>query len=128
MNARRSLAKTLASWAGWLGLLLATSSGARAQSPYNGWITGYVTASQVGAGSITPWMKKLKCDTEADCIQKLVAGGGKYVLVIFRNVYQLSDQKRPAPHAGMDVMVKGVLNYQTKIITVEDVQDIGICD
>jgi len=111
--------------------LVVTSSAARAQSPYSGWITGYLTASQVaatGTSSIGMWMKKLNCETESDCVQKLVSAGGKYVLVINNDVYQLSDQKQAAQHAGMPVMIKGVLNYQKKTIEVADMQMIGACD
>ncbi len=111
--------------------LVVTSSAARAQSPYSGWITGYLTASQVaatGTSSIGMWMKKLNCETESDFVQKLVSSGGKYVLVINNDVYQLSDQKQAAQHAGMPVMIKGVLNYQKKTIEVADMQMIGACD
>jgi hypothetical protein len=114
-----------------LTFLVFTSSAARAQSPYSGWITGYLTASQIaatGTGSIGMWMKKLNCETEADCVQKLVGAGGKYVLVINNDVYQLSDQKLAAQHPGMPVMIKGVLNYQKKTVEVADMQMTGVCD
>src|ERR1700689_4135426 len=106
-------------------MFLLGGSAAQAQSPYTGWITGYLTASQIpatGTASIGTWMKKLHCDTEADCVEKLVHDGGKYVLVFENNVYQLSDQKSAAEHPGMPVMIKGTLNYQTKTINVGEKQ------
>jgi hypothetical protein len=114
-----------------IAFLVLMSSAALAQSPYSGWISGYLTASQIaaqGTGSVGTWMKKLNCETEADCVQKLVAQGGKYVLVINNDIYQLSDQKEASQHAGMPVMIKGVLNYQKKTIDVTEIKMIGVCD
>jgi len=132
MREKRKIKRAVRFLAGLLlTFLVVTSSAARAQSPYSGWITGYLTASQVaatGTSSIGMWMKKLNCETESDCVQKLVGAGGKYVLVINNDVYQLSDQKQAAQHAGMPVMIKGVLNYQKKTIEVADMQMIGACD
>jgi hypothetical protein len=132
MREKRNIKRAVTCLAGLLlAFFVVTPSAVRAQSPYSGWITGYLTASQVaatGTSSIGMWMKKLNCDTEADCVQKLVGAGGKYVLVINNDVYQLSDQKLAAQHPGMAVMIKGVLNYQKKTIDVADMQMTGVCD
>jgi hypothetical protein len=131
MRAIRNIKKSATRLAGLLAFLAVVSSSAHAQSPYSGWITGYLTASQIaatGTGSIGTWMKKLNCETEADCVQRLVGSGGKYVLVIDKDVYQLSDQKQAAEHPGMPVMIKGVLNYQKKTIEVAEMKMIGVCD
>jgi hypothetical protein len=132
MREKRNIKRAVTCLAGLLlAFFVVTPSAVRAQSPYSGWITGYLTASQVaatGTSSIGMWMKKLNCDTEADCVQKLVGAGGKYVLVINNDVYQLSDQKLAAQHPGMAVMIKGVLNYQKKTVEVADMQMTGVCD
>src|ERR1700677_1484061 len=124
MREKRNIKRTVTFLAGLLlTFLVVTSSAARAQSPYSGWITGYLTASQVaatGTSSIGMWMKKLSCATASDCVQKLVSAGGKYVLGNNNDVFQFSDQKQAAQHAGSPVMIKGGLNYQKKAIEVAD--------
>ena len=100
------------------------------QSTYPEWMAGYLTAGQIastGVNSIGTWMKKLKCQTEADCAQKLVKAGDKYVLLIGDEVFQLSDQKRAAEHAGMNVAVQGILNHKKKTIAVGDIEDVQDC-
>ena len=112
---------------GVLTFLVATSSNAWAQTPSSGWIEGWLTASQItasGSGSIEVWKKKLNCKTESECAQKLVAGGDKYVLVMGKDMYQLSDQKMVAEYAGTSVNIQGVLNNQKKTIEVNDIQSL----
>jgi hypothetical protein len=68
------------------------------------------------------WEKKLNCHGEADCAQRLVAAGGKYVLVTTKGVYQLSDQKKAAHYVAQAVTISGPFDSSTKTIEVADVQ------
>jgi hypothetical protein len=105
---------------GMFAVLFVASVATRAQSGY----TGFVTASQIAStgSGIGIWQKKLNCHDEADCAQRLVAAGGKYVLVTSKGVFQLSDQKKAALYAGHSVTVNGVFDTQKKSIEVADMQ------
>jgi uncharacterized protein DUF5818 len=92
---------------------------AQDQSSY----TGTVTASQIAStGSVGMWEKKLNCHGEADCAQRLVRAGGKYVLVTSAGVYQLSDQNKAARFVAQQVTVTGSFDRTKKAIEVADVQ------
>jgi hypothetical protein len=125
MKERINMKRTVICLAGFLTVLVAISPIAQAQTPSGGWVNGWLTASQIMSTSnvgIGTWMKKLNCLTETDCAQKLVKAGDKYVLVIGKDVYQVSDQKLVAEYAGTNVNIQGVLNPQKKTIEVEDIQ------
>jgi hypothetical protein len=58
--------------------------------------------------------------TDADCTKACVmAHGASYVLVDGKDVYVLSDQRRPEAFAGQKVRVVGTLDAKTKTIHVE---------
>jgi len=85
--------------------------------------TGTVTASQIAStGSVRLWEKKLNCHGEADCAQRLVRAGGKYVLVTSAGVYQLSDQNKAARFVAQQVTITGTFDRTKKTIEVADVQ------
>jgi hypothetical protein len=86
-------------------------------------MTGVVTASQIAStGSVGTWEKKLNCHGEADCAQRLVQAGGKYVLVTNKGVYAMSDQSKAAQFVARQVTVSGIFNSEKKTIEVADVQ------
>jgi len=59
----------------------------------------------------------------ADCVEKCVSGGAKYVLVSHGKVYQLSDQDKVKGMGGKAVKVMGSLSGDT--ITVSSVAPAG---
>jgi hypothetical protein len=86
-------------------------------------ISGYVTASQMSSsGSLLRFQKALNCHGEADCANRLVAAGGKYVLVTTKGVYQLSDQAKAAQFVAKDVTINGVFDNSKNTIAVADMQ------
>jgi len=109
----------LAGFAALLALVAVGSAAAQNQSS----LTGTVTASQIASmGSIGVFEKKLNCHGEADCAQRLVQAGGKYVLVTTKGTYQLSDQAKAAAFVAKQVTVAGTFNNTKKTIQVADVQ------
>jgi hypothetical protein len=91
--------------------------------PVQGSISGFVTASQIvsnGTG-VGIWEKKLNCHGEADCARRLVAAGGKYVLVTDKGVYALNDQNKAAQFVAMKVTINGTLDTSKKTVEVADV-------
>jgi hypothetical protein len=112
--------KTLAAClAAAFALVAVAAFAAQEQKSY----TGIVTASQIAStGGVGIWEKKLNCHGEADCAQRLVAAGGKYVLVTTKGVYQLSDQKKAAHYVAQAVTVSGPFDSSSKTIEVADVQ------
>jgi hypothetical protein len=102
-----------------LTLLAVGFLAAQDQSSYR----GTVTASQIAStGSVGIWMKKLNCHDEADCAQRLVRAGGKYVLVTSEGVYQLSDQNKAARFVAQQVTITGWFDRSKRTIEVADVQ------
>ena len=60
--------------------------------------------------------------TDADCTRACVAAhGASYVLVAGKDVYVLSDQKRPESLAGESVDVIGTLDPKTRTIQVRSI-------
>lgn len=60
--------------------------------------------------------------TDAECTRLCVMfHDDVYVLLVGREVYLLSDQKRPADFAGQQVTVVGTLDAKTKTITVDSI-------
>jgi hypothetical protein len=111
--------RMLGGFAALLVLVAVGSAAAQNQSS----LTGTVTASQIAStGSIGIWEKKLNCHGEADCAQRLVQAGGKYVLVTTKGTYQLSDQAKAAQFVAKEVTVAGTFNNSKKTIEVADVQ------
>jgi hypothetical protein len=101
--------------------MFVSASGVRSQGSYS----GVVTASQMaatGTSSLGLWEKKLNCHGQADCAQRLVKAGGKYVLVTSKGVYQLNDQVKAAQFVAQRVTVAGNLDTSRKAIQVADMQ------
>jgi len=60
--------------------------------------------------------------TDADCVRACIAShGASYVLVVGKDVYNLSDQKTPEKFAAQNVAVHGTLDAKTKTITVQSI-------
>lgn len=59
----------------------------------------------------------------AECVEKCVSGGGKYVLVSKGKVYQVDDQDKFKGLGGKSVKVTGTLSGDT--ITVASVSPVG---
>jgi hypothetical protein len=77
--------------------------------------TGTVSDSHCGLNHSTP------SAAAAKCVEKCVAGGGKYVLVSSGKVYQLDPQDKLKGMGGKGVKVTGTLSGDT--ITVSDVAE-----
>jgi hypothetical protein len=111
--------RMLAGFAALLALVAVGSAAAQNQRS----LTGTVTASQIASmGSIGTFEKRLNCHGEADCAQRLVQAGGKYVLVTTKGTYQLSDQVKAAQFVAKQVTVAGTFDNTKKTIQVADVQ------
>jgi hypothetical protein len=101
-----------------LAILLAAAalSAAPASKTFTGTITDDMCA---GVGHARMRMGP----TDAECTRMcVISHGTAYVLEDGKNVYELSDQKRPADFAGHKVRVTGVLDAKTKTITVESIR------
>ena len=92
---------------------------------------GAVPASKTFTGTITDEMcannaghKAMRMGpTDAECAQACVdVHGSMYVLYDGKNVYLLSDQKKPAAFAGQKVSVVGTLDAKTKTIQVQTIR------
>ena len=114
--------KIVLSLASMLALLAVTAVATHAQSSYSGVVIASQIASTGGSSSVGVWEKKLNCHSEADCSQQLVRGGGKYVLMTAKGVYQLNDQNKAALFAGRAVTINGSFNDKQKTIEVADMQ------
>lgn len=75
---------------------------------------GNISDSMCGLKHMMPGMSDKECTVE--CVE----GGSKYVLAdpVSGKVYQLSDQKKPAPFAGQKVKVAGTLKGETINVTL----------
>lgn len=76
--------------------------------------TGVVSDSHCGAKHATA------SDAAAECVNKCVEGGAKYVLVAGGKVYQLDTQEKFKSFAGKSVKVTGTMKDDS--ITVESVE------
>lgn len=95
------------------------------QSSYTGTVTASQIAAAGGSAGIGLWEKKLNCHDEAECARKLVAAGGKYVLVTGKGTYALNDQVKAAQFAAQRVTVTGAFDSSKKIIEVAEVQPVN---
>jgi hypothetical protein len=88
-----------------------------------------VPSSRAYTGTITDSMCELgdhsrmrMGPTDVECTNACVEEhDAAFVLSDGRNVYGLSDQKKPAPFAGRKVTVSGTLDAKTKTIQVESI-------
>jgi hypothetical protein len=104
-------------------MVAAINTSAAQKHPSQSSVSGIVTASQIvsnGTG-VGIWEKKLNCHGEADCARRLVAAGGKYVLVTNQGVYALNDQAKAAQFVAMKVTINGTLDTSKKTIEVATV-------
>ena len=93
----------------------ASLSGAQSSETFTGTITDEMCAK---AGHAQMRMGP----TDADCtVACVVAHGARYVLSDGKNVYILSDQKKPEEFAAQTVRVVGTLDAKTKTIQVDSI-------
>ena len=60
--------------------------------------------------------------TDAECVTACVdTHGARYVLVVGKDVYVLSDQKTPAKYPAEKVNVVGTVDAKTKVLTVQSI-------
>jgi hypothetical protein len=97
--------------------LLAVSSLSMTQSPAT--FTGVISDDMCAtAGHASMRMGP----TDADCTKACVmAHGASYVLADGKDIYVLSDQRKPEAFAGQKVRVTGTLDAKTKTIRVESI-------
>ncbi len=78
----------------------------------------------VKANSHEMMMKRHNSTTTKQCIPDCVKAGGAYVLVdpATKTMYELDDQKKPAPFAEQKVKITGTYDKATKTIHVTDIQ------
>lgn len=63
--------------------------------------------------------------TDAECTKAcILLHGAQYVLVDGKNVYVLSDQKKPEAFAAKRVTVTGTLDAKTKVLTVASIAEV----
>jgi hypothetical protein len=64
--------------------------------------------------------------TDAECTRACIsAHGAAYVLDDGKNLYTLSDEKKPEPLAGQKLKVVGTLDPKSKTITVESISAVA---
>lgn len=91
-----------------------------AAAPAKQTFTGVITDSECGsAGHAAMRMGPTDAECTYACIQ---AHGASYVLLVGKDVYNLSDQQLPEKFAGARVRVTGTLDAKTKTIAVESIR------
>ena len=99
-----------------VGLLALTGLSA-AQSPQK--FTGLITDEMC---ALVGHAQMKMGPTDADCVRACIAShGASYVLVVGKDVYNLSDQKTPEKFAAQNVIVAGTLDAKTKTIAVQSI-------
>ena len=81
--------------------------------------TGIITDSMCGKDH-----KAMKISPEDKCVRDCVKYGSKYALNDGKNLYILSDQKRPSNFAAQKVKITGVLDEKEKVLKVDSIQAI----
>jgi hypothetical protein len=102
-------------------ILVGVSFAAQRESTFSGVISDrYCTK----ANSHEMMMKRHNSATTKQCIPDCVKAGGAYVLydAATKNMYELDDQKKPAPFAEQKVKITGTYDGGTKTIHVTDIQ------
>jgi hypothetical protein len=96
-------------------LALAALSAAPAKQTF----TGIITDSMCPTANHAPMRMG---PTDAECtVACISAHGATYVLSDGKNVYELSDQRKPEHFAGQKVRITGTLDAKTKTITVDSI-------
>jgi hypothetical protein len=101
-------------------VLLSVSFAAQKESIFTGEITDRYCAK---ANSHEMMMKRHNSPTTKECIPACVKAGGAYVLFdpATKTIYELDDQKKPAPFAEQKVTVTGTYDKATKTIHVSGI-------
>jgi hypothetical protein len=102
-------------------VLLGVSSAAQKESTFTGEISDrYCTK----ANSHEMMMKRHNSSTTKQCIPDCVKAGGAYVLfdAATKTMYELDDQKKPAPFAEQKVIITGTYDKTTNTIHVTNIQ------
>jgi hypothetical protein len=102
-------------------LLLGVIFAAQKESTFTGEISDrYCTK----ANSHEMMMKRHNSPTTKQCIPDCVKAGGAYVLVdaATKTMYELDDQKKPAPFAEQNVKITGTYDKTTNTIHVTNIQ------
>jgi len=102
-------------------IMVGVIAAAQKESTFSGEISDrYCTK----ANSHEMMMKRHNSPTTKQCIPDCVKAGGAYVLVdaATKTIYELDDQKKPAPFAEQKVKITGTLDKATKTIHVTDIQ------
>ena len=104
--------------------LLSVSSAAQKESSFSGVITDRYCAK---ANSHEMMMKRHNSPTTKECIPACVKAGGAYVLLdpATKTIYELDDQKKPAPFAEQNVKVTGTYDKATSTIHVSGITAIS---
>jgi len=99
-----------------LSFLLGAALFAAGKQTFTGTITDDLCAHEGGHS------KMGMGPTDAECARACIdAHGARYVLYDGKNVYTLSDQRKPEPFAGQRVRVTGTLDAKTKTINVDSI-------
>ena len=102
-------------------VLLGVSFAAQKESTFTGEISDrYCTK----ANSHEMMMKRHNSPTTKQCIPDCVKAGGAYVLfdAATKTMYELDDQKKPAPFAEQKVKITGTYDKTTNTIHVTNIQ------
>jgi hypothetical protein len=102
-------------------VLLGVSFAAQKESTFTGEISDrYCTK----ANSHEMMMKRHNPPTTKQCIPDCVKAGGAYVLfdAATKTMYELDDQKKPAPFAEQKVKITGTYDKSTNTIHITDIQ------
>jgi hypothetical protein len=102
-------------------VLLGVSFAAQKESTFTGEISDrYCTK----ANSHEMMMKRHNSPTTKQCIPDCVKAGGAYVLfdAATKTMYELDDQKKPAPFAEQKVKITGTYDKSTNTIHITDIQ------
>ena len=98
-------------------VLLTLLAGAALAAPAKQTFVGVITDSECGAaGHARMRMGPTDAECTYACIQ---AHGASYVLLVGKDVYNLSNQQLPEKFAGVKVRVTGTLDAKTKTIQLE---------
>ena len=88
-------------------------------------LVGEIMDSRCGIdGSHDKMMKQNGTKNAAECTLRCAKSGGSFVLIDpeTKRVYQLDDQRKPAPFAGKRVRVSGTYDEPSKTMHIESIE------
>jgi Protein of unknown function (DUF5818) len=88
-------------------------------------LVGEIMDSRCGIeGSHEKMMKQNGTKNAAECTLQCAKTGGSFVLIDpdTKTVYQLDDQKKPAPFAGQRVRISGTYDEPSKTMHIESIE------